>query len=200
MALMLAPAHGQSRNATASQVAEGLLSHVLPPEEHWPPLELECYMAKRDFDPLTQKRVYTVGVHAPAGIETAWREFNLTFEEYLNRAVGDRWDPPIQFQMKPTIDPLRDWVDHEHGEDTPDFMYSDTGLYSCIGKCIHRGTLMIVENAVQLTNFILLSTSRRRNWGPAGGHDHFASFSSWPKLQLGHLWRCANTQRSGAFH
>lgn len=103
---------------------------VLPPALQWPAGELNCAHGYREFDALHQKEVYYVGVHAPAGIDTAWREFNLTFEEYLDRTVGDRWVPPIRFKMKPTVDPLRDWVDRQ--EDV-DFMYSDTGLYSCIG-------------------------------------------------------------------
>jgi hypothetical protein len=78
--------------------------------EQWPQGELNCWHGYRRFDPLLQKRQYTVGVHAPVGLETAWREFNLTFEEYLDRTVGDRFIPPIRFRMKPTVDPLRDWV------------------------------------------------------------------------------------------
>jgi hypothetical protein len=41
-----------------------------------------------------------IGVHAPAGIETAWRQFNLMFETYLNEAVSRRFVPPIEFKMK----------------------------------------------------------------------------------------------------
>lgn len=111
-------------------VASSWQEQVLPPEQQWPAGALNCPHGLRDFDPLTQKRVYHVGVHAPAGIDTAWREFNLTFEEYLDRTVGDRWVPPIRFKMKPTVDPLKDWVDNE--EDV-DFMYSDTGKSSGMG-------------------------------------------------------------------
>ena len=45
-------------------------------------------------------------------------------------AVGKRWDPPIEFKMKATDDPLRDWLDN--GEEV-DFMYADTGIFSYIG-------------------------------------------------------------------
>jgi hypothetical protein len=100
------------------------------PAEHWPAGKLNCAHGMRRFDPLTQKRTYYVGVHATAGVETAWREFNLTFEEYLTRTVGQRWEPPLTFKMKVTSDPLRDWVDNE---EEVDFMYSDTGVFSCIG-------------------------------------------------------------------
>ena len=116
--------------AAVAMAAPAFAWEVLPPARQWPAGELNCPHGYRDFDPLLQKKVYYVGVHAPAGIDTAWREFNLTFEEYLDRTVGDRWNPPITFKMKPTIDPLRDWVDND---EEVDFMYSDTGLYSCIG-------------------------------------------------------------------
>lgn len=95
----------------------------------WPEGELDCWHGFREFDPLTQKRVYRVGVHAPAGIETAWREYNLTFTSYLNTVVGKRFNPAIEFSMYATEDPLRDWID---GDNCADFMYSDTGIYSCI--------------------------------------------------------------------
>eukprot|EP00980_Cylindrotheca_fusiformis_P023386 scaffold10429_cov126-Cylindrotheca_fusiformis.AAC.17 len=99
-------------------------------EEQWPTAILNCAQGFQTYDPLTQKRVYTVGVHAPSGNETALKELNLTFETYLNAAVGRRWDPPIQFKMRVSEDPLHDWIDEK--EDV-DFMYSDTGIYSCFG-------------------------------------------------------------------
>mmetsp|Transcript_15045 Transcript_15045/g.34239 ORF Transcript_15045/g.34239 Transcript_15045/m.34239 type:complete len:1000 (-) Transcript_15045:932-3931(-) len=99
-------------------------------QDHFPQGELDCSMGKRQFDPLLQKETYYVGVHAPAGVETAWREYNLTFQEYLDQSVGERFDPPINFKMKVSADPLLDWVDNK---DEVDFMYSDTGLSACIG-------------------------------------------------------------------
>jgi hypothetical protein len=115
-----------------------LLIHVasssLPPDwtagEQWPDGELHCVQGLHEIDEVTQKRTYYVGVHAPHGVEIASSEFNMTFEVYLNEAVGKRWDPPIEFKMKATDDPLRDWIDN--GEEV-DFMYTDTGMFSCIG-------------------------------------------------------------------
>jgi hypothetical protein len=83
-------------------------SHLL--EDHWPQGKLNCAHGFRKFDPLLQKRTYYVGVHAPSGLDVARKEFNLTFEEYLDRSVGDRFIPPINFKMKPSVDPLLDWV------------------------------------------------------------------------------------------
>eukprot|EP00980_Cylindrotheca_fusiformis_P014254 scaffold3774_cov126-Cylindrotheca_fusiformis.AAC.4 len=99
-------------------------------EQQWTPGELNCTYGFQRFNEYSQKNVYNIGVHAPSGIEKAWKQFNLTFETYLNEAVGKRFDPPIEFKMKPTEYPLHSWIDNK---DDVDFMYSDTGLYSCIG-------------------------------------------------------------------
>lgn len=90
-----------------------------------------CAHSVKEFDELTQKKTYFVGVHAPAGVETAWRMYNLTFESYLNEAVGKRFSPPIEFRMKTSDNPLEDWIDKR---EEIDFMYTDTGVYSCIGS------------------------------------------------------------------
>eukprot|EP00980_Cylindrotheca_fusiformis_P022122 scaffold9004_cov107-Cylindrotheca_fusiformis.AAC.2 len=99
-------------------------------EDHWTAGQLNCTYGPREFNEHTQKRVYIIGVHAPSGNEAALHEFNMTFETYMNKVVGKRWDPPIEFQMKPSEDPLVSWIDN--GEPV-DFMYADTGIYSCIG-------------------------------------------------------------------
>jgi len=100
------------------------------PEQQWTIGDINCTYGTREFNEHTQKRVYTIGVHAPAGVEKAMNEFNMTFETYLTEVVGKRFDPPIEFKMKATEWPLHSWIDLE---EEVDFMYSDTGLYSCIG-------------------------------------------------------------------
>ncbi|KAL3926631.1 MAG: hypothetical protein SGBAC_013398, partial [Bacillariaceae sp.] len=112
--------------------AQQFWGHTLPPgwteEDHWTSGEVNCTSATHQLLQ-GQKQTYVVGVHAPAGIETAWREHNFTYEAYLNEAVGKRWDPPIEFKMTVTDTPLTDWIDQRQ---EVDFMYSDTGIYSCI--------------------------------------------------------------------
>ena len=61
------------------------------------------------FDPLVHKEVYTVGVQASGGVDTAWREFNLTFAEFLSATAGRRFQPPISFEMEPSDAPMHDW-------------------------------------------------------------------------------------------
>lgn len=99
-------------------------------QDFWPQGELNCTQGYRQFDPLTQKQTYTVGVHATSCVESAFKQFNLTFEAYLNEAVGKRWNPPIEFKMVVTEEPLHDWIDLKQ---EIDFMYTDTGVYSCLG-------------------------------------------------------------------
>ncbi|CAJ1970011.1 unnamed protein product [Cylindrotheca closterium] len=99
-------------------------------QDLWAEGELNCAQEYREFDPLTQKQTYYVGVHATSGLELAHKQFNLTFESYLNEAVGKRWNPPIEFKMVVTETPLRDWIDLKQ---EIDFMYTDSGVYSCIG-------------------------------------------------------------------
>ena len=99
-------------------------------QDVWPEGELNCAQKYREFDPITQKKTYYVGVHATSGVDYAFQRFNLTFEAYLNEAVGKRWNPPIEFKMVATEEPLRDWVDRQQ---EIDFMYADTGVYSCLG-------------------------------------------------------------------
>ena len=100
------------------------------PRNQWALGDINCTHGLREFNEHTQKQVYTIGVHAPAGVEKAMNEYNLTFETYLTEVVGKRFDPPIEFQMKATEWPLLSWIDLA---EEVDFMYSDTGLYSCIG-------------------------------------------------------------------
>lgn len=90
----------------------------------------ECLGGLQVFDEFIHKEVYTVGVHAAGGIEVALMEFNWTFEDYLTATAGQRFDPPIKFQMEATELPLNSWI---HTKNDIDFFYSDTGIYSCVG-------------------------------------------------------------------
>ncbi|CAJ1935034.1 unnamed protein product [Cylindrotheca closterium] len=120
--------------AIATQIVSAVYRPPLPddwsPEEHWQLGELNCAQGFREFSSRTQKETYYVGVYAPAGVETAYQEFNQTFETYLNEAVGKRFEPNIQFKMKASEDPLRDWIDND---EEIDFMYTDPGVFSCMG-------------------------------------------------------------------
>ena len=100
------------------------------PKEYWPAGRLDCAQGFRQFNELTQKKTYNIGIYAPDNIETTVREFNLTFETYLTETVGKRWNPPIEFKMVPTRYPLIAWIDQNQDVD---MMYADSGFFSCTG-------------------------------------------------------------------
>lgn len=63
------------------------------------------------------------------GFEAAFAEFNATFGEYLTATAGQRFDPPIQFQLKP-LNFLTLFSDAQ-AQDV-DFIYVNPSAYSCI--------------------------------------------------------------------
>ena len=76
-----------------------------------------------------RKNVYTVGVLAIRGFEAAHDEFNTTFADYLTATAGKRFDPPIQFKMKP-LNFLTLFSDSEAR--LVDFIYVNPSAFSCI--------------------------------------------------------------------
>ncbi|CAB9499442.1 activated protein kinase catalytic subunit alpha-1 [Seminavis robusta] len=89
-----------------------------------------CHEETHPFDSFVHKSVYTVGVHAIRGLDSAVAETNMTFATYLTETAGKRFDPPIQFQVKPFyFDGIFNAIDN----DELDFLYSNPGVYSCIG-------------------------------------------------------------------
>ena len=119
----------ETLNATSPQDDTSNVG-IWDPEEYWPAGRLDCAQGFRQFNELTQKKTYNIGIYAPDNIDTTVREFNLTFETYLTETVGKRWNPPIEFKMVPTRYPLIAWIDQDQDVD---MMYADSGFFSCTG-------------------------------------------------------------------
>lgn len=102
-------------------------------DSHW-----DCASGLRQFDPSRHKQVYTIGLHAPMGVENSILLDNLTFANYLTATAGQRFDPPIEFRIEPTTRPIHNWVDVDN---EVDFFYSDTGVATCIG--VEKGAQII---------------------------------------------------------
>lgn len=85
--------------------------------------------AVHEFDSKRHKRLYRVGVLAIRGFEAAYNEFNKTFTDYLTVTAGQRFDPPIEFEIKP----LNFYLLFSDVEDSiVDFIYVNPSAYSCI--------------------------------------------------------------------
>lgn len=92
--------------------------------------KIDCIAKKRKFDPMIHDEVYHIAVHAIRGFEAAYKEYNKTYAEYLTATAGQRFDPPIRFEMKPVnFQGLFDAVETEE----IDFFYANPGIYSCVG-------------------------------------------------------------------
>jgi ABC-type phosphate/phosphonate transport system substrate-binding protein len=87
-----------------------------------------CQIVK-EFDPSRHKETYTVGVLAIRGLEEAYTEFNKTFSEYLTATAGQRFDPPIRFEMR-ALDFVALFNDTSAG--LVDFIYVNPSAFSCI--------------------------------------------------------------------
>jgi hypothetical protein len=88
-----------------------------------------CFIKRDATALLANKRVWTVGVLAHRGEAEAYEEFNNTFAAYLTATAGQRFDPPIEFQLKP-LDYLTVFSDAENG--LVDFIYANPSAFSCI--------------------------------------------------------------------
>lgn len=88
-----------------------------------------CNAVKKTLDPKRHKSTYTVGVLAIRGFEAAYQEFNKTFSDYLTVTAGQRFDPPVAFEMKPLnfISLIEDTE-----ASLVDFIYVNPSAFSCI--------------------------------------------------------------------
>jgi ABC-type phosphate/phosphonate transport system substrate-binding protein len=87
-----------------------------------------CQVIKQ-FDPSRHKETYKVGVLAIRGFDDAYAEFNATFSDYLTATAGQRFDPPIRFEMV-ALDFETLFIDTSAG--MVDFIYVNPSAFSCI--------------------------------------------------------------------
>ena len=107
---------------------------------------MDCSSNKRQFDPRVHKKQYRVAVHAIRGFKSAYIEYNKTFAEYLTATAGQRFDPPIQFEMVPVnFQGLFDSVESQEA----DLFYADPGIYSCVG--VEQGAQPLATIVSRLT-------------------------------------------------
>jgi hypothetical protein len=92
---------------------------------------MDCASAKRIYDPLIQhKNHFRVGVHALRTLEEANASYGVIFSDYLTATAGARFDPPITFEAVPLYaSGVYDAVNAAN----IDFIFANSGLYSCLG-------------------------------------------------------------------
>lgn len=62
--------------------------------------KMDCTSSILPFDPLQHKTTYKVAVHAVRGLNAARNANIKIYEDYLTATAGQRFDPPIKFEME----------------------------------------------------------------------------------------------------
>lgn len=84
---------------------------------------------KTPYDETRHQRVYKIGVLAIRGFDAAYEEFNRTFVDYLTATAGQRFDPPLAFELKPLN--FRSLFT-DTAAAMVDFIYVNPSAFSCI--------------------------------------------------------------------
>lgn len=106
-----------------------------------------CEFDKIEIDPFIHKSVYSVGVHAVRGLEEAFTETNKVFAEFLSATAGQKFDPPITFEVTPYyFDGIFTAIESKE----MDFLYANPGIYSCIGTQVGATALATVVKGLEV--------------------------------------------------
>ena len=107
---------------------------------------MDCSSDKRQFKPRVHKQKYRVAVHATRGFDAAYNKYNKIFTDYLTATAGQRFEPPISFEMVPVnFKGLFDSVESQE----VDLFFADPGIYSCVG--VEQGAQPLATIVSRLT-------------------------------------------------
>jgi ABC-type phosphate/phosphonate transport system substrate-binding protein len=95
------------------------------------------------FNPLIHKSLYRVGVYASEGEDVAFELYDTLFAAYLTETAGQRWNPPIQFELIPvTLTSLRELAASEQ----VDFLFASSAVFSCMATESNAQALATIIN------------------------------------------------------
>jgi ABC-type phosphate/phosphonate transport system substrate-binding protein len=86
-------------------------------------------------------------VHAILDLQSAIDETHQVFADYLTQTAGTLFDPPIQFKVEPKD---YDGVFKATMDEDIDFLYSNPGVYSCIGTQFGATALATIVRRVSI--------------------------------------------------
>mgnify|MGYP003868245177 CR=1 FL=1 len=109
---------------------------------------LTCASPLRKFDAFNhEKTVFRVGVRSLRGEGETEKVYNQLFVEYLTKTAGNRFDPPISFEIVPlTFEELMNATAHEE----IDFFFANPSIFSCIGTEMGAIALATVNSRVKV--------------------------------------------------
>lgn len=114
-------------------------------------IDSQCAQLVHNFNGLLHKPVYKVGVFSSEGDDLAFQYYNVTFSQYLTATAGQRFDPPIRFEMVPvTFSSLMNMAETE----SVDFMYASSAVSSCMATEHQVQPLVTVINQRKARGYV----------------------------------------------
>ena len=105
---------------------------------------------KHEFNPFIHKEVYKIQVHATRGLQDAYDAVYKVFGDYLTATAGQRFEPPISFEVVPNyFDGLFQAIEEEE----MDFLYANPGVFTCVGVEAGATALTTVVKDLEVRNF-----------------------------------------------
>ena len=102
-----------------------------------------CITRIHNFDPLQHKARYRVGIYSSESDEVVYRMYNVTYAQYLTATAGQRFDPPIQFDIVPvSLDSLA----NKAATEEVDFFFSSSAVFSCMAAEYKAQPLTTIVN------------------------------------------------------
>ena len=89
-----------------------------------------CVTSQLQLDDYIRKDKYVIGKHTEHDEETYVYNHELIFQEYLTATAGQKFDPPIKFELIPVN--LEQVVGSVETQEV-DFFYANPGFFSCVG-------------------------------------------------------------------
>ena len=108
-----------------------------------------CGTGTQQLDDYIRKEKYVIGIHAEQDKDSVVYNNELIFQEYLTATAGQKFDPPITFEVIPVnFEQIIGSVETQE----VDFFYANPGLYSCVGIEVGAIALNTVSNELFIQN------------------------------------------------
>ena len=102
-----------------------------------------CPTLVHTFNPIIHKPKYVVGVYSSEGDQVVFDLYGTVFKDYLTATAGQKFDPPIEFDLVPvTLTTLMNMADDK----TVDFFFSSSAIMSCMATEQKSQPLVTIVN------------------------------------------------------
>ncbi|KAG7349928.1 adenylate and guanylate cyclase catalytic domain containing protein [Nitzschia inconspicua] len=122
---------------------------VLPTDAYWNRATERCFQDKLiPFDKFIHKPVYKIGVHSTRESNGTQRQYEK-IGEYLTKTAGRRLDPPVKFEIVSfDFDAFLGAINKKD----IDFIFSNPGVYSCVGAEKEAAALVTSIKHIEVRN------------------------------------------------